>query len=47
MIIVIFVDDIIFRRNDQASAKFPKKMKNEFEMRMIGEMRFLLRLQIR
>ena len=42
-IIVIFVDDIIFGGNDE-SDKFSKEMKNEFEMSMIGEMKFILGL---
>ena len=46
LIIVIFVDDIIFRGNDEASDKFAEEMKNEFEMSMIGEMKFFLELQI-
>ena len=40
LIIVIFVDDIIFGGNDEASDKFSKEIKNEFEMSMIGEMKF-------
>ena len=39
LIIVIFFDDIIFGGNDEASDKFSKEMKNEFEMSMIGEMK--------
>ena len=46
LIIVIFVDDIIFGGNDEASDKFTKEMKNEFEMSMIGEIKFFLGLQI-
>ena len=46
LIIVIFVDDIIFGGNDEASDKFAEEMKNEFEMSMIGEMKFFLGLQI-
>ena len=46
LIIVIFVDDIIFRGNDEASDKFVDEMKNEFEMSMIGEIKFFLGLQI-
>ena len=46
LIIVIFVDDIIFGVNDEASDKFVEDMKNEFEMSMIGEMKFFLGLQI-
>ena len=44
-IIVIFVD-IIFGGNDEESDKFAEEMKNEFEMSMIGEMKFFLGLQI-
>ena len=40
LIIVIFVDDIIFGGNDEASDKFVDEMKNEFEMSMISEMNF-------
>ena len=32
MILVIFVDDIIFGGNDEESEKFPKEMKKLFEM---------------
>ena len=46
LIIVIFVDDIIFRGNDEVSDEFAEEMKNEFEMSMIGEMIFFLGLQI-
>ena len=46
LIIVIFVDDIIFGGNDEASDKFVEEMKNEFEMSMIGEIKFFLGLQI-
>ena len=46
LIIIIFVDDIIFGGNDEASNKFLEDMKNEFEMSMIGEMKFFLGLQI-
>ena len=46
LIILIFVDDIIFRGNDHASDKFVEEMKNGFEMSMIGEMNFFLGLQI-
>ena len=34
MIVVIFVDDIIFGGNDEASDKFAEEMKNEFEISM-------------
>ena len=42
--IVIFLDNIIFGGNDGASEKFADEMKNEFEMSMIGEMKFFLGL---
>ena len=42
LIIVIFVDDIIFGGNDEASDKFVDEMKNEFEMSMIAEMKYFL-----
>ena len=35
LIIIVFVDDIIFGGNDEASDKLSKAMKNEFEMTMI------------
>ena len=35
MILVIFVDDIIFGRNDEESKKFAEEMKKEFQMSMI------------
>ena len=44
MIILIFDDDIIFGGNDEASDKFSKEIKNEFEMSVIGEMNFFLGL---
>ena len=40
LIIVIFNDDKIFGGNDEASDKFANEMKNEFEMSMIGEMKY-------
>ena len=46
LIIIVFVDDIIFGGNDEASKKFSEDMKNGFEMSMIGEMKFFLGLQI-
>ena len=42
LIIIFFVDDIIFRGDDEASNKFLENMKNEFEM----SMKFFLGLQI-
>lgn len=46
LIIIVFVDDIIFGGNDEPSKKLLEGMKNEFEMSMIGEMKFFLGLQI-
>ena len=39
LIVVVFVDNIIFGGNDEASDKFVDEIKNEFEMSMIGEMK--------
>ena len=46
MILVIFVYDIIFGGDDDESDKFAEEMKKKFEMSMIGEMKYFLRLQI-
>ena len=46
MILVIFVDDIIFGGNDDESDKFVEEMKKEFEINMIGEMKYFLGLHI-
>lgn len=46
LVIVMFVDDIIFGGNEEASDKFADDMKSEFEMSMIGEMKYFLGLQI-
>ena len=46
LIIIVFFDDIIFGGNDGASDNFLEDMKNEFEMNMVGEMKFFLELQI-
>ena len=46
LIIIVFVDDIIFGGNDEASEKFFEDMKNELDMSMIGEIKFFLGLQI-
>lgn len=46
MILVIFVDDIIFEGNDDESDKFIEEMKKEFEMSIVGEMKYFLGLQI-
>ena len=47
IIVEIYVDDIIFGSdNDQLSKLFAQSMQNEFEMSMLGELKFLLGLQI-
>ena len=46
MILVIFIDEIMFGGNDEESEKFLEEMKKEFEMSMIGEMKYFLGLQI-
>ena len=40
------MDDIIFGGNDEVSKAFSNEMKKEFEMRMIGEMKYFLGSQI-
>ena len=42
MILAIFFDDIIFGGDDDESDKFAKEMKKDFEMNMIGEMKYFL-----
>ena len=44
MILVIFFNDIIFGGNDEESEKFAEEMKKEFELSMIGEMKYFLGL---
>ena len=46
MILMIFVDDIIFGGNDEESEKISEEMKKEFEMSMIEELKYFLGLQI-
>ena len=43
LIVEVFVDDIIFGGDDEASEAFAVEMK-EFEMSMIGEMKYFLGL---
>ena len=45
LIILVFVDGIIFGGSDEASEKFSKEMKNDFEMSMISEMKYFLGLK--
>jgi len=48
LIVQIHVDDIIFgATNTSLCKKFAKRMQNEFEMSMIGELNFFLELQIK
>ena len=47
IIVEIYVDDIIFGSdNDQLSKQFAQSMQNEFEISMLGELKFFLGLQI-
>ncbi|GJY59336.1 retrovirus-related pol polyprotein from transposon TNT 1-94 [Tanacetum coccineum] len=47
LLVQIYVDDIIFgSTNPVFSNRFAKLMKDNFEMLMIGEMKFFLRLQV-
>ena len=39
LIVVVFVDDIIFGHNAKESEVFLKEMKKEFEMSIIGEIK--------
>ena len=46
IIVVVYVDDMIFGRNIQIiSVKFAFEMEKEFEMSMLGELKFFLGLQ--
>jgi hypothetical protein len=47
LIIVVYVDDIIFGSNTELmSKKFATVMQHKFEMYMLGELSFFLGLQI-
>ncbi|GJS48018.1 retrovirus-related pol polyprotein from transposon TNT 1-94 [Tanacetum coccineum] len=47
LLVKIYVDDIIFKStNPVFSNRFAKLIKDNFEMLMIGEMKFFLRLQV-
>ena len=47
IIIEVYVDDIIFGSNDERLSKqFAKDMQSEFEMSLLGELKFFLGLQI-
>ena len=46
-IVEVYVDDIIFGRNDDRLSKnFATKRKSEFEMSLLGELTYFLGLQI-
>ena len=47
IIVILCVDDIGFRSTiDLLSKQFVTKMKKEFEMSMLGELSFFLRMQV-
>ena len=47
-VVQIYLDDIMFgANNEKLCEKFSKHMQGEFEMSMIGELKFFLSLQIK
>ena len=47
IIVEVYVDDIIFGSNDEKMSKdFARRTQQEFEMFLLGELNFFLRLQI-
>lgn len=46
LIVVVYVDDIIFGRNDGMCKKFVGEMQKEFEMSVIGKLNFFFGLQM-
>ena len=46
LIVEVFVDDIIFGGDDSLCMNFANEIQSEFEMSMIGEMKFFLGFQI-
>ena len=47
LVVQVYVDDIIFgSTNDQLVSKFTNLMESEFEMSMVGELKFFLGLQV-
>lgn len=46
LIVVVYVDDIIFDGNETMCKFFVEEMQKEFEMSMFGEMNLFFRLQI-
>ena len=48
LLVQIYVDDIIFgSTNDKLCKKFSKLMQSRYQMRMMGEMNYLLGLQVK
>jgi hypothetical protein len=48
LLVQIYVDDIIFgSTKENLCGNFAKLMQSEFEMSMIGELKYFLRLQIK
>ena len=48
LLVQIYVDDIIFgSTNDKLCQKFSKLMQSRYQMRMMGELSYLLRLQVK
>ena len=41
----IFLDEILFTGHDELCKSFSKEMRNEFEMQMFGEIKFIVGLQ--
>ena len=47
IIVEVYVDDIIFGSDDEKTSKdFARRMQQEFEMSLMGELNFFLGLQI-
>ena len=47
LVVIVYVDDIIFGGNDEEMCRnFAEEMKKEFEMSMLGELKFFLGLQV-
>lgn len=46
LIVAVYVDDILFRRNEGMCIKFANEMQKEYEMSMIGGLKFFLSLQV-
>jgi len=46
LIVVVYVDDIIFGGNDDMCKNFAGEMQKEFKISMIGELNFFLGLKV-